>query len=267
MSLYVTKHSIPQETRSLVSKRYHTITKAVNKEFWDSDSDTANSLYVGSYGRGTAIDTSDLDVLVSLPQDQFDYFNNLKGNSQSRLLQAVRSAILSTYPKTDVSADGQVVDVVFSDGMKFEILPAFESTYRGFSLGSYTYADTNNGGKWRSTFPKVEQDAMKKKNDESNGLLFDTCKHMRYIRDNYFSSCHLSGIVIDSFVFKAIGSWHWTPEGQTSSTPAGTYEKKLLDEFNIFFKWSDNIATPGSNQNISFIESRDTLGKVLNFMA
>ena len=232
-----------------------------------SDSDTANSLYVGSYGRGTAIDTSDLDVLVSLPQDQFDYFNNLKGNSQSRLLQAVRSAILSTYPKTDVSADGQVVDVVFSDGMKFEILPAFENTYRGFSLGSYTYADTNNGGKWRSTFPKVEQDAMKKKNDESNGLLFDTCKHMRYIRDNYFSSCHLSGIVIDSFVFKAIGSWHWTPEGQTSSTPAGTYEKKLLDEFNIFFKWSDNIATPGSNQNISFIESRDTLGKVLNFMA
>ena len=38
-------------------------------------------------------------------------------------------------------------------------------------------------------------------------------------------------------------------------------------KFNFFFKWSDNISTPGSNQNISFIDSRDTLGKVLNFMA
>ena len=30
------------------------------------------------------------------------------------------------------------------------------------------------------------------------GLLYDTCKHIRYIRDNSFSSYHLSGIVIDS---------------------------------------------------------------------
>ena len=36
-----------------------------------------------------------------------------------------------------------------------------------------------------------EQAAMEEKNRTSNGLLLDTCKHMRFIRDNYFSSYHL----------------------------------------------------------------------------
>ena len=32
-----------------------------------------------------------------------------------------------------------------------------------------------------STDPKAEQNAMQEKNRSSNGLLFDTCKHIRYI--------------------------------------------------------------------------------------
>ena len=97
----------------------------------------------------------------------------------------------------------------FSDGMFFEILPAFKNWD-----GSYRYPDTNMGGNWRSTNPKAEQDAMKNKNISSNGLLFDTCKHLRYVRDNYFRSYHLSGIVIDSFVYQAIGNWRWLSSGE-----------------------------------------------------
>lgn len=55
---------ISYDTRKLVSLRYHTVTKAINNEFWNSISDTQHSLYVGSYGRNTAIDTSDVDILV-----------------------------------------------------------------------------------------------------------------------------------------------------------------------------------------------------------
>lgn len=51
---------------------------------------------------------------------------------------------------------------------------------------------------------------MRSKNNSDYGLLFDTCKHMRYIRDSFFSSYHLSGIVIDSFVYAAIGGWSWS---------------------------------------------------------
>ena len=78
MSSYVTRHSIPHEKRNLISNRYRTITKAVNKEVWDSSCDTANSLYVGSYGRGTAIESSDIGVLISLPQYEFDHYDNLE---------------------------------------------------------------------------------------------------------------------------------------------------------------------------------------------
>lgn len=85
------------------------------------------------------------------------------------------------------------------------------------------------GGNWRSTNPKAEQDAMRDKNKSSNGLLFDTCKHMRYIRDNYFKSYHLSGIVIDSFVYAAIKNWRWTtPEESSSAAEPGEYEKLLM---------------------------------------
>lgn len=73
MSYRVTKneHVIDLDTRSLISVRYKRITKAVNQTFWNSISDTAHSFYVGSYGRGTAINTSDLDVLIELLVQKF----------------------------------------------------------------------------------------------------------------------------------------------------------------------------------------------------
>ena len=64
MENLVQKHGevISNDISSKISLRYHTITKAVNREFWNSSSDVLHSLYVGSYGRGTAIDVSDVDI-------------------------------------------------------------------------------------------------------------------------------------------------------------------------------------------------------------
>ena len=63
---------ISQEQRDTISLRYKRITKAINSEFWNSDSETAHSRYVGSYGRGTAIDTSDIDILVEWPRTEYE---------------------------------------------------------------------------------------------------------------------------------------------------------------------------------------------------
>ena len=129
---------IPLEQRQRISNRYKRITRAINNEFWNLESETKNSFYVGSYGRGTAINTSDIDILVSLPSSLFDSYNNLSGNGQSRLLQTVRSAIKQTYPQSDIRADGQIVKINFSDGILFEILPAFQN-YNGTYTVSYTH--------------------------------------------------------------------------------------------------------------------------------
>lgn len=66
MSYFVQKYNgiISLEARRIISNRYKTVTKAINREFWNSLSNTQNSIYVGSYGRRTAINTSDLDILV-----------------------------------------------------------------------------------------------------------------------------------------------------------------------------------------------------------
>lgn len=163
MSSHVCKHQeiIPQAIRETISMRYHVVTRAINREFWGIDSELEHSLYVGSYGRGTAVNTSDLDILVELPQNRYMQYDVVKGNGQSRLLQAVRLAILNTYPRSDVRADGQVVIISFSDGMKFEILPAFKNlNWIGQWDGTYIYPDTNMGGNWLPTNPKAEQEAM-----------------------------------------------------------------------------------------------------------
>lgn len=268
MSSYIQRRGemIPLEQRQLIAKRYHTVTSAMNSEFWSSNSEIANSLYVGSYGRNTAIDTSDIDILVILPEQEYQRYDYSRGNGQSRLLQAVRKAILSSYPRSNVSADGQVVKIDFTDGMKFEILPAFKSLdWFGNWTGTYRYPDTNMGGNWRTTNPKAEQEAMAEKNRETNGLLNDTCKHIRFIRDNYYSSYHLSGIVIDSFVYGAIGGWRWI-DGGLSRYPAGHFEQVLYQAFSNMNFTGPRLYAPGSNQTVDASSSMDCLGKVLKYI-
>ena len=144
----------------------------------------------------------------------------------------------------------------------FEVLPAFVSS-DWYENVTYQYPDTNMGGNWRSTNPKAEQEAMRSKNNSDYGLLFDTCKHMRYIRDSFFSSYHLSGIVIDSFVYAAIGGWSWSQPSSTSSAPAGDYEKHLYNTYINTYRYASTITAPGSNQTVDLRNSRDCLEKVL----
>ena len=276
MSSYVIRHGeiIPLETRQIISGRYHAITKSVNREFWNQfGDDSSNSFYVGSYGRGTAIDTSDIDILVCLPQAEYNKYAYTLYNGQSRLLQVVRSALLDTYPRSQIRADGQVVKIDFTDGMRFEILPAFRKEQYGYGWGAiskptYLYPDTNMGGNWKSTNPKAEQEAMAEKNKSTNGLLYDTCKHIRYIRDNYFSSYHLSGIVIDSFVYNAMGAWSWAdPANPSSFSQRGEYENVLYNYVKRYeFSRNFSLLAPGSNQEVDVKNSFDCLLKVLAYM-
>lgn len=268
------EHVISSDTRSLVSSRYKRITRAFNSEFWNSTSETDHSLYVGSYGRNTAINTSDLDVMVILPEDEYEHFTSLKGNGPSKLLQAVKNALRSTYPNTSIRGDGQVVVVNFSDGMKFEILPAFQHMvgygyYRQWD-GTYIYPDSNMGGNWLSTNPKAEQDAIAEKNASTNGLLVETCKHIRYIRDTEYSSYHLSGILIDAFVYEAIGGWHFTKSDEQHVDSAVSYEQSLVNQYDkmSYGRLLDPaLKAPGSNMAIDPKQGWSVLGKVLDFMA
>lgn len=144
--------------------RYRQITKRINLEFWNSTSEELHSLYVGSYGRGTATHLSDIDMIVILPYATYQRINNRQGNKQSALLQEVKTSLQRTYSTSHIKADGQVVGINFSDGINFEIVPVFENTD-----GSYLYPDTNDGGSWKKTNPKKEIDEMNTYNNLTNG--------------------------------------------------------------------------------------------------
>lgn len=262
-------HSIAAETRSLISRRYKRMTKAVNSEFWDSSSETAHSRYVGSYGRRTAIDTSDLDILMELPRDEYERYDGYGRNGQSRLLQALKDAVKTTWATSDIHADGQVVVIKFSDGMRFEVLPAFEQIVWGDDDPHYVYPDSNAGGRWLTTNPIAEQRAMRMRDDLSRGLLFDTCKHIRYVHSQNCPSYHLSGILVDSFTYEAIGEWKWTEPGETPAAQ-GSYEKHLLQRYNEMTGYgiaAPSLWAPGSKAQVDARPDYVILGKVLRYIA
>lgn len=188
------------ETVSTIQSRYHQITKRINLDYWNSSSDTTHSLYVGSYGRGTEIWTSDIDIIVRLPYATYLKFDNYSGNGQSALLQEVKGVLQKTYSTSHLKGDGQVIGINFSDGINFEIVPAFLN-----DDGSYTYPDTNNGGSWKKTDPKKEIDAMNSRNNDTNKNLKRLCRMARAWKQK--CNVPMSGILIDTLAYKFIDGW------------------------------------------------------------
>lgn len=194
-----------------ISYRYKRITKQLNKDFWNSESDTAHSLYVGSYGRGTEIHVSDIDILMNLPYDVYKQYNNHHGNGQSALLQSVKQSIEKTY-NSYMRADGQVIKIDFTDGVTLEVVPAFIN-----NSGSYTYPDTNNAGSWKITDPKSEIDEMTLANNKWNKNLKKLCRMARAWKDNW--DVPMGGLLIDTLAYNFLGN----------------YEHK--DKTSVYFDW------------------------------
>ena len=195
--------NIKVQNKATISARYKAITKRLNTDFRGTNSESAHSLYVGSYGRNTAIHgTSDVDMIFELPYSIYQQYNNYNGNGQSALLQAVRNSVKKTYPDTKIGADGQVILVSFTDGITFELVPGFSNT-----SGSYTYPDSNGGGRWKITNPKPEIEAIRTRNSTCNNNLVPLCRMMRSWKKE--RSVPLGGLLIDTLAYQFIDNWKY----------------------------------------------------------
>jgi len=187
--------------RNSISNRYQLITRRLNLEFWNTDSNTYHSFYTGSYGRGTATGlTSDVDMVCWLPYSYYTKYSGYLTNGQSAMLQDVRAAIKKTYSVTDVGADGQVVVVPFTDGITFEVLPAFEN-----KDGSFTFPNANAGGSWKTTDPKPEIAAINAKDTECNFNLKMLGRMARAWKAQW--SVPIGGLLIDTLAYYFIREW------------------------------------------------------------
>jgi len=187
--------------RTSISNRVGRMVRCLNADFRDSTSDTANSFYVGSYGRNTAIPSvSDVDAVFALTSATYHKYDNYAGNGQSALLQAMRTSVRKTYPSTEVAADGQVIVVSFTDGIKVEILGAVLN-----QGGGYTFPDSNGGGSWKACKPKQEIAAFSGRDKDCNGNLVQLARMARAWRDK--NDVPMSGMLIDTLAYQFIEGW------------------------------------------------------------
>lgn len=225
----------------VISYRYKRITKALNVWFRGTESEDANSFYTGSYGRNTAINgASDVDMIYQLPADLYAKYSAHRGNGQSALLQAVRSAILATYSATSIRGDGQVVVVKFDDGIAFEVVPAFLNTDN-----KYTFPDANDNGRWRETDPKPEIAAIKTRNDAKNNNLVHLCRMLRAWKAN--CNVTMGGLLVDTLAYQFIENWYTTNR-------SFFWHDYMARDFFEFAKGQDKTKTywraPGSGQSV-----------------
>ena len=195
--------NIQVQNGAAISSRYKAITKRLNTDFWETDSDMSHSLQVGSYGRNTAIHgTSDVDMIFQLPSSVYKQYDDYRGNGQSALLQAVRNSVKKTYSATNIGADGQVILIPFNDGITFELVPGFVN-----EDDSYTYPDSNGGGSWKKTNPKPEIEAIRTRNSTCNNNLVPLCRMMRSWKKKW--SGPLGGLLIDTLAYQFIIDWEY----------------------------------------------------------
>jgi len=188
---------------SNVRYRYKKITKRLNWDFRDLDSDTRYSLYVGSYGRGSAIHVSDIDMVIELPYSVYQQYDNYSGNGQSALLQAVRDSVRRTYSTTSIRGDGQVVQLKFDDGIRYEIVPVFINK----DGESFTYPDSNSGGSWKVTKPRAEINELKAANTVWNNNLKNLCRMARSWKDHW--NVPIGGLLIDTLAYNFLKQWEY----------------------------------------------------------
>lgn len=224
-----------------ISTRYKAITRRLNADYWSIISDTSHSLYVGSYGRNTAIQGfSDLDMLFQLPFPVYQQYNNYTSNGQSALLQSVKACIEKTYSTTSIKADGQVILVPFDDGITFEVVPSFTNTDN-----SFTYPDANDGGKWRTTNPKPEIEAIRARNAACNYNLVPLCRMVRAWKRKW--EVPIGGLLVDTLAYQFIENYVYRDKSYLY------YDFMCRD----FFKWMADQSekqeywrAPGSGQYV-----------------
>jgi len=141
-------------------------------------------------------------MLFRLPSNVYERFASYTTNGQAALLQEVRAVIKKTYSVTNIGSDGSVIVVPFTDGIVFEVLPAFAN-----SDDSFTFADSTNGGRWKTTNPKPEINAINARDAACNGNLKYLCRMMRSWKAQW--DVPISGLLIDTLAYYFITNWQY----------------------------------------------------------
>lgn len=221
-----------------ISSRYGEITSALNKQFRDTESKSANSLQVGSFGRKTGINgISDLDMIYIMPKSKWEDYD--KSGGQFKLLQDTKEAILKRYPSTKIRVDRLVVTVTYRN-FHVEVQPVFELNDK-----SYQYPDTQNGGSWKITKPREEMNAVAIQDAAKNSNLRRLCKMARAWKNKH--GVGMGGLLIDTLAYNFLTS---TSEYDNKSYLHYDYLSRDFFKYLSELSTQSEYAAPGSRQRV-----------------
>ncbi|HMK37657.1 MAG TPA: hypothetical protein VK463_21470 [Desulfomonilaceae bacterium] len=150
------------------------VTSSLNRHYYGVTASFSNSLFVGSWGKGTEIrPPRDIDLLFILPDIVYYRYQRVSWNRQSRLLQDVKSVLEKTYSRTQLRGDGQVVVVPF-DSYGIELVPAF-----ALRDGRFLICNTHSGGSYKIIDPVTEIQSIEQSNSGTSGNTRDLIRMIK----------------------------------------------------------------------------------------
>lgn len=219
------------------------VRSCLNQHFYNSSSETANSMLIGSWGKFTRVrPPRDIDVLFVLPSTVYDRYQLRPGNKQSQLLQEVKSVLQKTYSGTDMSADGQIILVPFAS-YAVEVAPAFKLT-----TGKYWICDTNNGGSYKKIDPEAEKTNISNSNKATNGNTRHLIRMMK--RWQYYCNVPIKSFWFELLAVDFLSQWEHAGKSKLY------YDWMVRD----FLKWlcqkaNHSIFVPGTYEIINIGDS------------
>ena len=229
------------QNKDEISGRYKTITKALNKKFWNNESEIFNSLQIGSYGRKTAVNgVSDIDMIFELSDDDYKTYNTSDSNGQLKLLQEVKDAIKVSYPTTEIKVDRYVVAVNFTNYV-VEVCPVFLQTDT-----KYKFPDSYKGGSWKKTNPRPEINEINDFDKTTNQNLKNLAKMTRAWKNK--CGVKIGGLLVDTLCYEFLQSKeeHWETNYRDYDLLVRDYFEFLKDYDKERKEWY----APGSSQKV-----------------
>jgi hypothetical protein len=208
------------------SGKHDRVRRCLNRHYYSHDSGSANSFLVGSYGKNTEIrPPSDIDILFELPPSVWTRYQNRTGNIQSALLQEVKGVLLNSFSTTAICGDGQIVSVPFVT-YAVEVLPAFRT-----QDGRYLHADSNGGGRWRTTHPKQEISDLTTSNAATGGKTIHLVKLAKAWKAA--RNVAIKSFVLELAAVKFLAQWQHNRLSTGDLSGYGFYDWMMRD----FFRW------------------------------
>lgn len=201
-SAFLENITLTQAQLDAGKERRESVVRILNNHYWGSNNKTANSKFVGSWGKYTRIrPPRDVDVLFKLPNSVYDRFENRTGNRQSQLLQEVKGVLSTSFPKTAIKGDGPVVKVPFSS-YDVELIPAFL-----LQSGRYWICMTESGGYYKTADYDAESETIQESNQSSN----DKTRHLIRMMKCWQGYCNvpIKSFWIELLVVDFLKTWEY----------------------------------------------------------